>query len=73
MMKLPGLRAVRERRLLTQAELAERAGITRAAISRIETGQSDARISSVRKLVQALNVDPADLMAVDAHNERNHG
>jgi len=60
-MELSGLRQARERRLLTQAELAGRASMTAATISRIETGMTKARISTVRRLAEALDVDPAEL------------
>lgn len=62
-MKLPRLRATRERALLTQAELAERAGLQRVTVNRIETGATEARISTVRRLAAALGVDPGALMA----------
>lgn len=60
-MELSGLRQARERRLLTQVELAGRASMTAATISRIETGMTKARISTVRRLAEALDVDPAEL------------
>jgi transcriptional regulator with XRE-family HTH domain len=56
------LRSVRERLFVTQEELAERTGISRATISRIETGQQRPRISTVRKLAAALNVPPEMLI-----------
>ena len=62
-MELPGLRRVREAALLTQAELAERVGVQRVTISRIETGATRARISTVRRIATALGVPAADLMA----------
>ena len=55
------LKPVRERKLLTQEELAVRSKITRAAISRIENG-GDARISTLRKLAAALEVEPEELI-----------
>lgn len=64
-MELPNLRAIRVRRLMTQAELAVRAGLTTASISRIETGTAKARISTVRRLADALDVNPDDLLAAD--------
>ncbi len=64
--ELPGLRAVRMRRLLTQTELAVRAGLTTASVSRIETGTTKARLSTVRKLAEALDVDRDDLLASTA-------
>jgi transcriptional regulator with XRE-family HTH domain len=55
------LRRLREDRLLTQAELAERAGIALSSLVRIENDQVDPRFSSIRKLAQALEVDPRAL------------
>jgi len=62
-MELPGLREARQRRLLTQAELAIRADVTAATISRIETGTTKARISTIRRLAEVLDIDPAELLA----------
>ena len=61
-MEVPNLRQVRERRLLTQADLAERSGVAETTINRLENGHHQARISTVRKLAEALGVDPAELM-----------
>jgi transcriptional regulator with XRE-family HTH domain len=63
MIHVPALRTVRERGLLTQRDLAQRAGITQAAISRIECGHTEPHLRTIRKLADALAVDPADLMA----------
>lgn len=62
-MELPGLRGARMRHLLTQADLADRVNMTPASISRIETGTTKARISTVRKLAKALDVDAGELLA----------
>jgi transcriptional regulator with XRE-family HTH domain len=64
MPKTPNLRAVREARLLSQTELAERAGLTQASVSHLERGRS-AQGSTVRKLARALRVRPAKLLAND--------
>jgi transcriptional regulator with XRE-family HTH domain len=61
-MDLPNLRAVRLHRLLTQADLAKLVGMTTASISRLETGNSRARISTVRRLAAALNVRADELL-----------
>jgi len=63
MVKLTRLRQLRERRALTQEELAAKAGITRTALSRLESGGADPRPSTVRKLAGALGVEPDALMA----------
>jgi transcriptional regulator with XRE-family HTH domain len=67
-MDLPNLRSIRLQRLLTQADLAELAGMTTASISRLETGRSSARISTVRKLAAALNVSAE---ALSSSNDTN--
>lgn len=62
MVKLTRLRTVRERKALSQQELAMLAGISRVAVVRIEAGDSEPYPSTVRKLAAALNVEPAELM-----------
>lgn len=57
------LREVRERVLVTQAELSQRSGVAEATISRLESGRQEARISTVRKIAKALGVPASDLMA----------
>ncbi len=56
------LREVRERLFVTQADLAQRTGIAEATISRLENGAQRPRISTVRKIAEALNVAPEDLV-----------
>lgn len=55
------LRRLREDRLLTQAELAERAGIALSSLVRVENDQVDPRFTTIRKLAQALDVDHREL------------
>ncbi len=73
--KLPRLRAVRERRALSQRELAELAGVSRVTVIRIESGLDDPYPSTVRKLANALGVEPSDLMAAERHSRgsKAHG
>src|SRR5690349_5475828 len=63
-MRLPNLKSQRERSALSQGELAEKAGMNRLSVSRIEAGR-DVHPSTARKLAEALGVPPADLMEVD--------
>lgn len=53
------LRGIRHQRELSLAELASRAGITAAQVSRIETGQRGASIKTLVALADALGVEPA--------------
>jgi predicted transcriptional regulator len=57
---------IRRRRLmaLSQGDLAIRAGMSRAAIVRIEGGHANARPSTIRRIASALACEPVDLMAV---------
>ena len=65
--RLPKLRHLRQRRALSQAELAERSGLSRHTIVAIETGRTGAQYSTIRKLAEALDVEPADLMEPEPH------
>jgi transcriptional regulator with XRE-family HTH domain len=51
----------RKRRVLSQAELAERSGVHVATIKRIEAGHP-AHPRTIRKLAEALGVSPEDLV-----------
>ncbi|MFC4116614.1 ATP-binding protein [Nonomuraea zeae] len=56
------LRAWRERALLTQEQLAERAGLNARTVRRLETGElRRPRSASVRMLAEALDLDDAEL------------
>lgn len=50
------VRAVRRRRALTQAELAESAGVSVDTVVKLEGGRHEPRPATVRKLAAALNV-----------------
>jgi transcriptional regulator with XRE-family HTH domain len=63
---LPGLKQARERNLTTQRELAERSGIAQATIARLETQRHSAQFRTVRKLAEALGVEPQQLMESEA-------
>ena len=61
--KIPQLRWFRERALLTQAELAAKSGVSEVTINRIEKGRHEPRISTARKLAEALQIPPSDFLA----------
>lgn len=62
MVKLTRLKDVRQRKALTQQQLAERAGVNRVTIARIEGGKDDPFPTTVRKVADALGVEPETLM-----------
>jgi len=55
------LRELRERKILSQAMLAERAGLTVATISRLEKGRHRPAFQTIHKLAKALGVQPQDI------------
>ena len=59
---MPGLRAARAARFLTQQELADRAGMNTSTISELEVGHRKARFRTIRQLAAALAVAPEDLV-----------
>lgn len=56
------LRRIRDEKGLSQAEVAERAGISRVAYRNIETGESVPRENTLARIVEVLGVRTADLM-----------
>ncbi len=57
------LRRVRDKRLLSQRELAERADLSPTTILKLESGRIDEpHPRTIRKLADALEVDPAELI-----------
>jgi transcriptional regulator with XRE-family HTH domain len=56
------VRELRTLSALTQEELADRAGITATALSRIERNEAEPRPSTLRKLAAALSVEPRELI-----------
>jgi transcriptional regulator with XRE-family HTH domain len=60
------LRHLRKRKLLTQEQLADRSGVGIATIVRVERNQVEPRGSTIRKLAEALNVEPEELVKVGA-------
>jgi transcriptional regulator with XRE-family HTH domain len=61
-MDLPRLRRVRQGAVMSQEELAERSGVARDTISKLETGRRGAYPSTIRKLAAGLEVQPQLLM-----------
>ena len=56
------LRELREDMMFSQTELAKMAGTTQATISGFELGKRQAQPRTVRRLAEALGVEPRDLI-----------
>ena len=61
-MDLPHLRDLRRRAVMSQEDLAERSGVARDTISKLETGQRGAYPSTIRKLAAGLDLEPRMLV-----------
>ena len=59
------LKEIRERRLLTQAELGRLSRVSRVTIARIELGIQEPRFATIHRIARALNVRPEDLIEAD--------
>jgi len=56
------VRELRERLLLTQTQLGERAGLSLYTVSSVERGAHSATFKTARALAKALGVEPEELM-----------
>ncbi|MCL6437625.1 MAG: helix-turn-helix domain-containing protein [Rubrobacteraceae bacterium] len=56
------LRELRRRRVMSMEELAQKAGVGRNTIWRLENGASGAHPRTIRKLARALGVEPYELI-----------
>ncbi len=55
------VRALRLERGLTQQQLADAVGVHRVNLNKVENGRTDLGVSHVRRLAEALDVDPGRL------------
>jgi XRE family transcriptional regulator, regulator of sulfur utilization len=56
------LRRLRERKALRQEDLAELAGIGKNTVNRLEKNRTEPHMTTIRKLAEALDVEPAELL-----------
>lgn len=69
-MKLTRLREVRERKVLSQRDLAERAKVDRTTIARLEAGEGDPHPRTIRRLAEALGVEPLELWTEEGDEKK---
>jgi len=55
------LRVLREKSFITQAELAEAAGIALVTLNRLENKKQKPSFKTIRKLAKALGVEPGEI------------
>jgi DNA-binding XRE family transcriptional regulator len=58
---MTALRTLRRRQLLSQRDLARKAGVTASTIYLIETGRTEPRLKIMRLICDALNVSPMEI------------
>ena len=56
------LRQLRVQKALSLRALGERSGVAFDAINKLENGKRPARLATIRKLAEALDVEPSELM-----------
>ncbi|MGH3090070.1 MAG: helix-turn-helix domain-containing protein [Rubrobacteraceae bacterium] len=61
-MNLPHLRVFRQRAVMSQDQLAQKSGVARDTISKLETGKRKAYPSTIHKLAGGLRVEPQMLL-----------
>lgn len=63
-MKVDGvkIREIRANRVLSMRDLEERSGVSYNTIWRLETGKTEAHPRTIRRLADALEVEPSDLL-----------
>ena len=66
------IRQKREERGLTQKELADKVGITFAAISQIEAGKTGKKFDTLRDICISLNVSADEILNLEKENSREH-
>lgn len=67
------IRAARESSGLNLHELARLSGISAPALSRIETGKRDLRVSSLFRIAAALRIEPRTLISGQTDQSRQPG
>ncbi len=60
------LKTLRERRFLSHRDLASKAGVSPTTVLNLEAGRVEAQRRTVRKLAEALGVEPGKLVRTEA-------
>lgn len=65
------IRKAREKTGFTQEALAERIGVSRAAVARWELGEIEPKLTHLLKLSEILDVGTDELLGISKHRESN--
>lgn len=68
-MDVPHLRQLRRQAILTQEQLAEKSGVARDTISKLETGRRRAYPKTIQSLAASLNVEPQAIVGEGRRQE----
>jgi transcriptional regulator with XRE-family HTH domain len=66
---VPRLRQLRQQAILSQEQLAEKSGVARDTISKLETGQRRAYPRTIHRLAAGLDVEPRELIGEGQQRE----
>lgn len=64
--------SMRERRGITQTQLAEATGLSQSGLSRIERGRRELTLSNMRRIAKALNCTVGELLGETGPRRRTH-
>lgn len=62
------LKEIRQRKLMSQRDLADKAGISQNAVVQIENNRTEPHYRTLRKLVAALEVEPTELIGEEGED-----
>ena len=66
------IRRTREKRGMTQKDLAEKVGVTLGAISQIEGGKTGKKFDTLRDICISLDVSADEILNIEEKNSREH-
>ena len=72
-MDIPRLRRLRQQAVLSQEQLAQKSGVARDTISKLEMGYRKAYPTTIRRLAAGLEIEPGELIAHEDLGQRGTG
>src|SRR5918998_6262741 len=69
-MDIPRLRQLRQQAVLSQEQLAQKSGVARDTISKLEMGYRKAYPTTIRRLAAGLDIEPGELIAHEDLGQR---